>query len=327
MNETRQQRLLEAFQDNTLSEAECRELLEWFDEDESHLAEFADELRIGNALANLHLSDSDAIPTSVYDCLSQTVLADDVSQEVRQELVRKQSKAAFSSIALGAVAVATMAIVVLSVFSSLPFSGDSQPGPLPNLGGTLANFDALEFPDGGIWSAARNGDNAQIERILKNSVEVDSRLGRKELAPLHVAALYGHADTVELLLDKEATVMNIDAHGNTALHMAAFFGHEPIAKLLLARGAKVNETNAMGHTPLDLVSDEWSPQLAARYEQLGDDMKQELDLGRIRLARSSLVKLLQEHVRQEQDEVAQTHRKQKLHLLTKLVCLRKEPSC
>lgn len=49
--------------------------------------------------------------------------------------------------------------------------------------------------------------------------------------------------------------------------------------------------------------------------------------GESRLARLSLVKLLQEHLQQEQDGVAQTHREQTLHLLTIFICLRTEPSC
>ena len=37
MNESQLQRLLEDFQDDALNEAECRELMAWFDEDGSHV--------------------------------------------------------------------------------------------------------------------------------------------------------------------------------------------------------------------------------------------------------------------------------------------------
>lgn len=99
MNEARLQNLLEAFQDNALSEDECRELLEWFDGDESRLAEFADELRIGNALAVLHLADSDVIPSSVRDSLSQSALAGDVSQKVRREIENRSRRSAGTDVA------------------------------------------------------------------------------------------------------------------------------------------------------------------------------------------------------------------------------------
>ena len=43
MNESQLQRLLEDFHDDALNEAECRELMAWFDEDDSHVVAFADE--------------------------------------------------------------------------------------------------------------------------------------------------------------------------------------------------------------------------------------------------------------------------------------------
>lgn len=305
--------------DGQLTEAEARRL-------DGLLAESPETRLLYQELLDTHATLCAIYPADVYTAsIDANFIGPQRDVIPLAEPVKKRSQPAITSIALGAVAVALMAMVVLSVRSSLPSSGDSQSGPLPSLGGTLAAFDAIEFPDGGIWSAAKDGDNAQIERLLKAGIEVDSRLGRKQLTPLHVAALYGHADTVELLLDKEANVTKVDAHGNTVLHMAAFLGHEPVAKLLLARGANADETNAMGHTPLDLVSDEWSPRLAARYEQLGDDMKQKLDPERIRLARLSLVKLLQEHLQQEQDGVAQTHREQTLHLRRDLSAYERSP--
>ena len=307
--------------DGQLTEAEARRL-------DGLLAESPETLLLYQELLDTHATLCAIYPADVYAAsIDAEFIGTQLDVIPLAEPVKTHSQPTFTSIALGAVAVAIMAMVVLSVLSSLPSNGDSQFGPLPSLGGTLAAFDAVEFPDGGIWSAARDGNNAQIERLLRTGVEVDSRLGRKQLTPLHVAALYGHANTVELLLDKEANVTKVDAHGNTALHMAVFLGHEPVAEFLLARGAKVNETNAMGHTPLDLVSDEWSPRLAARYDQLGDDMKQKLDPERIRLARMSLVRLLQEHVQQEQGGVAQSHGKQKRHLLTIFFRLREKLSC
>jgi len=86
MNESRLQRLIEDFQDNTLSEDECRELMEWFDEDESRVSMFADELRLGNALAALHVMDSDDIPRAVNDSLKRADHAIDISQRVRQKI-------------------------------------------------------------------------------------------------------------------------------------------------------------------------------------------------------------------------------------------------
>ncbi len=89
MKESRLQRLLEDFQDDGLNEADCRELMEWFEEDDSRVPEFADELRIGNTLAALHLMETDRIALAVKDSLKRSELASDISRDVRQRIERR----------------------------------------------------------------------------------------------------------------------------------------------------------------------------------------------------------------------------------------------
>ena len=86
MNESRLQGLLEDFQDDALSEADCRELMEWFEEDDSRVTAFAGELRVGNTLAALHVMESDRIPLAVKDSLKRSELASDISHSVRQRI-------------------------------------------------------------------------------------------------------------------------------------------------------------------------------------------------------------------------------------------------
>ncbi len=86
MNESRQERLLEKLQHNQLSDEECRELMQWFDMDESRIAAFADELRMSNSLAALYVLDSDSIAPAVIDSLSRAGVAADVSKGVRRQL-------------------------------------------------------------------------------------------------------------------------------------------------------------------------------------------------------------------------------------------------
>ena len=86
MNESWQQGLIEDFQDDTLSEAECRELMVWFDEDESRVSAFADELRMGNTLAALHAMESGRIPLAVNASLQRGDLPIDISRSVRQRI-------------------------------------------------------------------------------------------------------------------------------------------------------------------------------------------------------------------------------------------------
>ena len=86
MNESQLQRLLEDFHDDALNEAECRELMAWFDEDDSHVVAFADELRVGNALVSMQMMGSDHIPLAVKDSLRRADLSSDISSNVRQRI-------------------------------------------------------------------------------------------------------------------------------------------------------------------------------------------------------------------------------------------------
>ncbi len=86
MNESRLQRLLEDFQDDALNEAECRELMEWLDEDDSRMSAFVDEVRVGNTMAALNVMESDRIPLAVKDSLQRGDLAIDISRNVRQRI-------------------------------------------------------------------------------------------------------------------------------------------------------------------------------------------------------------------------------------------------
>jgi hypothetical protein len=86
MNESRLQGLIEDFHDNALSEADCRELMEWFEKDDSRVTAFADELRVGNTLAALHVMESDRMPLAVKDSLKRADSAFDISRNVRQHI-------------------------------------------------------------------------------------------------------------------------------------------------------------------------------------------------------------------------------------------------
>ena len=92
-------------------------------------------------------------------------------------------------------------------------------------------------------------------------------------SPLHLAALTGSADVLELLLknrvncDQRTVAANfipplallgpqnqqLAAGGNTALHLAALTGQTNVMGILLKGGASVNAANAMGITPLEMA--------------------------------------------------------------------------
>tara|TARA_S200000501_G_C20463867_1_gene586338 strand:- start:169 stop:483 length:315 start_codon:yes stop_codon:yes gene_type:complete len=55
--------------------------------------------------------------------------------------------------------------------------------------------------------------------------------------PLHLAAKYGHIDTVKLLIEEGALINKTDLLGRTPLHLAAKYGYIDTVKLLIEKGA------------------------------------------------------------------------------------------
>jgi ankyrin repeat protein len=72
---------------------------------------------------------------------------------------------------------------------------------------------------------------------------------------LHLAAQFGHADMVGLLLDHGANVnLKNQTRGATALHIAVYANQPEVAKVLIARKANLEATEANGGTPLAMAT-------------------------------------------------------------------------
>jgi uncharacterized protein len=107
-----------------------------------------------------------------------------------------------------------------------------------------------------LFDAVEAGDMADVERLLANGTDVDSR-ARDQATPLMEAALGGQPDIAALLLAKGADVMARNTGGFTPLHAAAYSGSVPIAELLLEKGAVLEDAaNKAGVTPLMVAVEE-----------------------------------------------------------------------
>jgi ankyrin repeat protein len=90
--------------------------------------------------------------------------------------------------------------------------------------------------------AALRGNVGRMKLILAMGASADEPACQSNrcLTPLVAAALAGHADAVQLLLDRGANIDRKLTRGQTALIDAAFNGHTDTVKLLIAKGADLN---------------------------------------------------------------------------------------
>ena len=72
--------------------------------------------------------------------------------------------------------------------------------------------------------------------------------------PLMIASQSGHADVVELLLDKNVPINAQNKNGKTAVYIASQNGHFSVVSTLLNNGAESNTTTNNGWTPLMIAS-------------------------------------------------------------------------
>jgi len=99
-------------------------------------------------------------------------------------------------------------------------------------------------------AAVRAGDEARVRAVLRRHPQAIDAADAWGRTALHWAAVEGHINLAELLLDAEADVNAENRDGDTPLHEAVFRGWAGLARLLLARGAYVNARNKLGVTPL-----------------------------------------------------------------------------
>lgn len=97
---------------------------------------------------------------------------------------------------------------------------------------------------------AESGDIDALKALLCSDSSIVRVVDERGRSALYCAAMRGHADVVECLLDAFADPNCQNSAGWGPLHTAAEKGRDKVVTQLLEAKADVNGQSAMGHTPL-----------------------------------------------------------------------------
>lgn len=98
--------------------------------------------------------------------------------------------------------------------------------------------------------AVAENDLEWLERILNDGADINATKGDYKTTLVMEAAVRGHVEAIEMLLDKGADVDMADLDGWTALMGATVQGHLEAVTVLLEHGANVNSRNHANDTSL-----------------------------------------------------------------------------
>lgn len=84
-------------------------------------------------------------------------------------------------------------------------------------------------------------------------IERDADVNKPGWTPLHYAATNSHVPVMQLLLDQHAYIDAGSPNGSTPLMMAAMYGSASAVKMLLEAGADPTIKNALGLTAIDFA--------------------------------------------------------------------------
>ena len=99
-----------------------------------------------------------------------------------------------------------------------------------------------------LTEALKLRDVAQVRSLLASGEKVSEKV--RGDYPLNIAATYGPAEMVTILLDAGAGLEQPGRDGLHPLHNAVALGHRDIVALLIQRGAVIDARDTLGRTPL-----------------------------------------------------------------------------
>jgi cytochrome c2 len=166
---------------------------------------------------------------------------------------------------------------------------------------SIALILAASAHAGPVGDAAKKGDTAEIERLMKSGADANEEDAMA--SPLHWAAMNGHVEAVALLVAYGAA---LDAQSDmlgSPLHAAAGFGRAGTLQRLLMAGADIEARNREDFTPLITAIIKNKPDAAAALLAAGADPNA-VSIGKSPVFGSGPLGPLQVAIDTGQDEIA-----------------------
>ncbi len=107
----------------------------------------------------------------------------------------------------------------------------------------------LSMPDTEFLEDVKNGRRDAVARSLVRGQSANTSDSQGRTAMI-VAAVGGHVDVMQLLVENKGNVRLKDRQGQSALYWAAASGQADSVEFLIKLGAPVNDPNRQGTTPL-----------------------------------------------------------------------------
>ena len=126
--------------------------------------------------------------------------------------------------------------------------------------------------------AVRRNNIEEIKKLIARKTRLNQRHPEQGSTPLGTAALHGHIDAAQLLIESGARVSHSNRDGNTPLHIAAFLCRFEMVELLLKNGASLTKKSNREETARDTVAGAMSPGLAEFYRGVAAATRIEIDM-------------------------------------------------